>query len=140
MHHSSFGAFIRNYGTHETRAVGFRCWNTELIQCLNAVTHHGWTELDRTIAEVKIHLDSLFSQAFDSMREELARIQAPALLVQNFVHREKQVSEVLAKNLDNLYRNYSILKQLATSGDMGSFVLDYMNPVYDRCSRDSGEF
>jgi GTP-binding protein EngB required for normal cell division len=139
MYHVSFRAFVAHHGTYTTHAVGFRCWNTELVDCLNDVTDHGWVQMDQNLEEAGVHLDSLFRQAFQSMREELTSAQAPASLMQNFVHREEQVSEVLAVNLRSLYRNYGFLKQLATSGGSGSFVLHYMSPIYDRCSRDSGK-
>lgn len=140
MHHTSFRAFIANFGTHYTRAAGSRCWNTELVDCLNDITDQGWLEMDRLVEEVRSQLGSLFRQAFQSMLEELRRAQAPDLLMDNFVHREAQVSEVLAANLNTLRSSYSILKRLATTGGRPSFVLDYMSPVYARCLQDSGKF
>lgn len=47
---ASYGAWIRNNGTHSTKTVGYKCWNTELIENANTVLAREWTSLDEKIA------------------------------------------------------------------------------------------
>jgi hypothetical protein len=46
MHHASYRAWVRNDGTHETKTVGRKCWNTELVASLNHVLTPYWISLD----------------------------------------------------------------------------------------------
>jgi hypothetical protein len=46
MHHSSYLAWVRNEGTHQTKTVRFKCWNTELVASLNHVLTPYWVSLD----------------------------------------------------------------------------------------------
>jgi hypothetical protein len=47
---ASYGAWIRNNGTHSTKTVGYKCWNTELIENANVILGPQWTSLDDKIA------------------------------------------------------------------------------------------
>lgn len=47
---ASYGAWIRNNGTHSTKTVDYKCWNTELIENANTVLAPHWTSLDGRVA------------------------------------------------------------------------------------------
>jgi hypothetical protein len=49
MHHSSYLAWVRHEGTHETKSVGKKCWNTELVASLNRVLTPYWLSLDSKV-------------------------------------------------------------------------------------------
>ena len=138
-HQSSFRAFLNQRGTHYTPAVGYRCWNTELVECLNFVTAVRWTEIDQTISHKFASLTLLVYQEFAYMTEELKKANAPASLLQSLTHRENQVQDVLERTFEEFENNLRIIKQRATTGGFDSYILEYMNPVYDRCQRDSGK-
>ena len=140
MHHSSFRAFINQRGTHSTRTVGYRCWNTELVSCLNSITAVRWAELDELTSEKFADLTSLADEEFETMKTELEKVKAPTSLLRSLTYRETQVRDVLETTAEEFQSNLRFVKHLATTGGPASYILEYMTPAYNRCQRDSGKF
>lgn len=68
---ASYRAFIKKNGTHRTRAVGLRCWNTELIENVNLVLALAWTGLDE-------HIATGFSRRLAEIKKSVSKITASA--------------------------------------------------------------
>ena len=87
MHHSSHLAWVRHKGTHQTKAVGFKCWNTELVASLNRVLTPYWVSLDsevetdlRTVSDqMQGHLEKFRKAA--KGRTVYIRLDRPTLLI-----------------------------------------------------------
>ncbi|KAL5362705.1 hypothetical protein BJX96DRAFT_106499 [Aspergillus floccosus] len=43
-HHASYAAWCRYHGTHATSAVGYRCWNNEILQSMVEMMEPCWDE------------------------------------------------------------------------------------------------
>jgi hypothetical protein len=59
MHHMSYLAWVRHEGTHSTKTVGFKCWNTDLVANLNDISTRYWVSFDE---EVENDLDALSNE------------------------------------------------------------------------------
>jgi Dynamin family len=139
MHHSSHKAFINHNGTHETKSVGFRCWNTELIQNMNKYSAKRWSDLD---ADAEARLEALCKTSMDDIghfQNKAIEAKAPKAFLRNLKAWKRclQHSQDLSvrKFLEQLRR----IKYNATSGHAASYVMSYMRPVYQECQNDYGE-
>jgi hypothetical protein len=71
MHHSSYLAWVRHKGTYSTKAVKFKCWNTELVANLNNISTRYWVSFDE---EVENDLDAISNE----LQANLERFQRVA--------------------------------------------------------------
>ena len=72
MHHSSYLAWVRNEGTHRTKSVGYKCWNTELVASMNHVSVPHWLSLDENVEN---DLHSVWEQMQDFLVEFRTDVQ-----------------------------------------------------------------
>jgi hypothetical protein len=75
---ASYVAWIKHNGTYSTKSVGYRCWNTELIENANLALALDWTSLDSKIAtgincclsNIRTSLDNVIGDAIGTWWSE----------------------------------------------------------------------
>lgn len=70
--HQTYGAFCRQYGTHVTAAVGYHCWNTELLDAMQSDLEGPWFSLENWVSNQRSHLVDVVKAAFEENFECLS--------------------------------------------------------------------
>ena len=69
MHHSSYLAWVRHEGTHWTRTVGHKCWNTELVTSLNHVLTPYWVSFDSEVEDNLCDISTELQNRLEGFRQ-----------------------------------------------------------------------
>ena len=121
MHHSSYRAWVRHNGTHSTKTIKYKCWNTELVASLNHVLTPYWVSFDSE-AENDIVAISTKLQDYLNRFEQAAKGRPCALLVTRSV---LLTHSTVAKAPQSLKKNLTARRRLIeTAFDDG--IEDFM--------------
>ena len=79
---ASYSAWIKHNGNHSTKTVGYRCWNTELIENANIALAPNWTSLDGKIAtginwclsNIRKSLDNIVGDAIGKLQSKITTL------------------------------------------------------------------
>ena len=70
-HFNTYAAFCRNYGTHQTEAVGDHCWNAELLERMQRAWERPWLSFEFWVFAQRAHLVDVVKAAFEENFEHL---------------------------------------------------------------------
>ncbi|KAE8316048.1 hypothetical protein BDV41DRAFT_574073 [Aspergillus transmontanensis] len=143
LHHSTYAAFCRRYGTHSTLAAGYRCWNDELLEAMRNDIEQEW---DSTKAWVRMQAHSLRGIVRTTFRAAVERLNdllglAPIALgnlIDNMGAWEATIMVNIQRSLESLLEGLSKMIGDALYGHDSSYMARQMRPVYGRCNRESG--
>ncbi|KAI3335499.1 hypothetical protein F4824DRAFT_158970 [Ustulina deusta] len=143
-HHSSYGAFCRNYGTHCTGKIGPRNWNEEMIEEMVNDLSPLWEQLqvslDQRGEDITEFIDNAFDEADEFLGTELNEFPATALPIASTILSKKRVLEAdIETILDDLQGDLRTLRTDALSGIRTSFIGKAMENAYGNARRESGE-
>ncbi|GFG18592.1 hypothetical protein IFM61606_00016 [Aspergillus udagawae] len=142
-HHSTYAAWCRKNGTHQTAKQEYRCWNEEILgQGSDQLSTRwdamlGWLEEKRD--ELDEELSSMFQHVCDSI-EEHHDIAPESLgnLHLNMETRQRCILDAIHSSLDDLIYATEKIESDATGGHASSYIAGVMRPVYNTCSEQYG--
>ncbi|KAL4890258.1 hypothetical protein BDV59DRAFT_195181 [Aspergillus ambiguus] len=71
-HPSSYLAWCRNNGTHTTLTVGYRCWNTEILQPVFPKLRAHWDQLLGWIEEQNENIEDRVCSVFETISDSIS--------------------------------------------------------------------
>ncbi|KAI9933211.1 hypothetical protein MW887_007683 [Aspergillus wentii] len=112
LHHTTYAAFCRRYGTHSTQAAGYRCWNDELLEAMRNDIEQEW---ESTKAWVRVQAHSLrgivrrtFREAVERLNDQLALAPiALGNLIDNMGAWEATIMVNIQRSLESLLEGLS---------------------------------
>ncbi|OJJ42340.1 hypothetical protein ASPZODRAFT_125698 [Penicilliopsis zonata CBS 506.65] len=142
-HWSSYAAFCRNYGTWDTKAVGSRCWNNEVLEGIRGDLEQPWNSTLDWALQQKEHVASIIEEIFQSASEILAdNTNLAPIALENFIDNmdfwEQSLTDSLDRGLEELFHASTRIQRDTLWGHDSSYIAGLMRPVYIQCSQDSG--
>ncbi|GFF64845.1 hypothetical protein IFM60648_01404 [Aspergillus lentulus] len=142
-HHSTYAAWCRNYGTHQTAKQSYRCWNEEILGpgsdqlSIRWDTMLGWLEEKRD--ELDEEVSDIFQHICDSIEEhhDIAPDSLGNLLL-NMETRQRCIVDAIHSSLDDLLYATEKIKADAIGGHASSYIAGVMRPVYNTCREQYG--
>ncbi|GFG16305.1 hypothetical protein IFM61392_09436 [Aspergillus lentulus] len=142
-HHSTYAAWCRNYGTHQTAKQSYRCWNEEILGpgsdqlSIRWDTMLGWLEEKRD--ELDEEVSDIFEHICDSIEEhhDIAPDSLGNLLL-NMETRQRCIVDAIHSSLDDLLYATEKIKADAIGGHASSYIAGVMRPVYNTCREQYG--
>ncbi|KAJ5813614.1 uncharacterized protein N7503_000364 [Penicillium pulvis] len=142
-HHSTIGTFVRHNGDWKTRAVGYRCWNKELIAKPGAelIPHwqniHQWLKSQSEILNKSIC--NSIQQVCTLLRQNLHHApQSLGNLLSVMESRQQNISYVVQCHILEISRSTNATMRDMSDGYASSFMADLMRPAYLECTKTTG--
>lgn len=70
-HHSTYAAWCRNYGTHQTAKQSYRCWNEEILGPGSDQLSIRWDNILGWLEEKRDELDEELSDIFEHICDSI---------------------------------------------------------------------
>ncbi|OJD13291.1 hypothetical protein AJ78_06233 [Emergomyces pasteurianus Ep9510] len=134
----SYAAWCRHNGTYGTKAIEFKCWNSELISPLAVALRDSWDSLDQEYEDSFSTFRGIISGLMHQIRQTARGARAPQSFLSNILSRERAALHILDEQYHSYRDSFRSLKRDATGGHNTSFIVDEMVPTYKACARDSG--
>ncbi|GIJ92098.1 hypothetical protein Asppvi_011073 [Aspergillus pseudoviridinutans] len=142
-HHSTYTAWCRNYGTHQTAKQDYRCWNEEILGhgsdqlSTRWDTMLGWLEeqrddLDEELSSIFQHVCDLIEEHHDIAPDSLGNLRL------NIKTRQRCILDAIHSSLDDLIYATEKIKSDAIGGHASSYIAGVMRPVYNACREQYG--
>ncbi|KAF2266375.1 hypothetical protein CC78DRAFT_459505 [Lojkania enalia] len=148
FHHSSYSAFCRNYGTHFTNAIGYRCWNEEAIASMKNDMSGLWNTFN---GDVEFYLDRTQTSINDIFRTVLRATSNPGnahllthvqaalrTLTATLRHRKFLLLHAIQNITEDFQRKMSILQTDAFAPIRTSIVGQLMETAYHSANMEYG--
>ncbi|KAI1124195.1 hypothetical protein F5Y10DRAFT_249982 [Nemania abortiva] len=143
MHHSTYAAFVRNYGTHYTPVAGSRCWNGEMVKEMKNDLSPAWEELRTSLDDqgetILESINDLFDEAGELLDTRLVSSRDTVTSIRStLLSRKRLLKAEIEESLKDLQSNLRTLRTDALSGIRTSFVGKIMESGYNEARRESG--
>ncbi|KAJ6003115.1 hypothetical protein N7451_005662 [Penicillium sp. IBT 35674x] len=142
-HHSTIGTFVRHNGDWKTRAVGYRCWNKELIAKPGAELIPHWQNIHQWLKSQSKILNKSISNSIQQvctlLRQNLHHApQSLGNLLSVMESRQQNISYVVQCHILEISRSTNATMRDMSDGYASSFMADLMRPAYLECTKTTG--
>ncbi|KAE9378390.1 hypothetical protein N431DRAFT_400024 [Stipitochalara longipes BDJ] len=142
-YHSTYSAFCRNYGYHETGAVGRHNWNSDAIEQMVRDLATPWLELrSQLLISLERESQSIKDLMDDSMEYTDNQLEHSLELADTLGETMRSRQHLLLADIEQACENFetelSLLRTDAFSGLRTSFIGELMKESYEECNRDYG--
>ena len=138
MRWRSVESWFNNRGTHRTRTIGWKCWNTELASVLNRAGGESWRQIDYAMFSEQLRLRKNALGAIANFNELCVKAGAPETFSRS-IQAEEQLLNCNIRDIEVKFQHgFTKIQKKATSGSPTSYMVKYMEPAYRQGSSDSG--
>ncbi|KAJ5557173.1 hypothetical protein N7494_001088 [Penicillium frequentans] len=142
-HHSTIGTFVRHNGDWKTRAVGYRCWNKELVAKPGAELIPHWQSIHQWLKSQSDILNKSISNSIQQvctlLRQNLHHApQSLGNLLSVMESRQQNINYVVQCHILEISRSTNATMRDMSDGYASSFMADLMRPAYLECTKTTG--
>ncbi|CAG9972550.1 unnamed protein product [Clonostachys byssicola] len=142
-HHSSYSAFVSNFGNHSTPKAGTHDWNLEAMEKMVEDLRTPWESLASTLYERQSELTQAIETTTETIRDSLENElddndESTNVLLEALEAQTRLLQRSMEACFENLTDKFLLLHTDTFSGIRTSLFGKEMEPTYRRCNQEYG--